>query len=570
VANLLHDTALIISAKATEYNVSKLIGTGGWLPPRDREVPDWVTLIKWMGWQSPILHPKDFNTRILDTNRVKWIILADDPGLFEITFIEKLFALLENYPVLVISGAAKNGSAFADLSGVALQSTSFVTDKFEWKGFPANKTRNCRKQLNMHGLQCGAGINPLVIAGENNVLVAVNKKTAGKWVVLSFHPGEARDWDGNFTSLIKDILVYQNDLPVAWFDFEHTVVLRMDDPGSAETVHHSAYQNSKLTEEDWKVIGELLQKRDGRMTLGYVPGWADDGDETRGELFINGEKAKRVAGKIYPSPSVKYQSTKPGREKKLVDYASEFSGIQHLRKKGLVETELHGYTHIHPDKDAWINAADKYENKSWYREFGKNTLEYIKKIPAEDHPFIKGLSGFREIFHNDPCTLICPGDEFTNDVLLKAWEAGFQFISSYYQGIRINNQLCWDQHVCAPYLDKYESSWFDAGLPVVGYFHDFDINRHGINWFDKCIEGWIVSGAKYFMDFRELSSILLNSISITENGDSYQLHLSSQKESPFIKPVRTGVSIPSKNFTSKPVLSVNEETHLITISESQL
>lgn len=39
-----------------------------------------------------------------------------------------------------------------------------------------------------------------------------------------------------------------------------------------------------------------------RMTLGYVPGWVDDGDDKRGNLAINGEKPARTKGNIYPSP----------------------------------------------------------------------------------------------------------------------------------------------------------------------------------------------------------------------------------------------------------------------------
>lgn len=564
MSDFLHDTALIISIKAEEYNASKIVGTGGWLLPQDREVLDWVTLIKWMGWKSGVLHPKDFNAGILNKNRVKWIILADDPNLFKIAFIEELFALLENYPVVVISGATNSGSAFADLSGVVIGSTLAV-DTFEWKGFPDNKTWTCRKEISMHSLKCRPGITPLVMANDNNILVAAIKKTGGKWIVLSFNSSEARDLDGNFTSLIKDILVYQSCLPVAWFDFKHTVVLRMDDPGSPETAYHSAYQNSKLTEKDWSAIGETLQNQNARMTLGYVPGWVDDGDDSRGELFVNGEKVDRIAGRIYPSPFVKYESFKIGNRKK-VDYAVEFNGIQQLRKKGLVETELHGYTHIHPDKEAWLHAADRYENKTWYREFGKNTLDYIKKRPIEEHPFTTGLKTFREIFQNEPCTLICPGDEFTNDVLFKAREAGFKFVSSYYLAININNQLCWDQHVCAPYLDKYDSSWFDAGLPVVGYFHDFDIGIHGNNWFENCIEGWITSGGKYFIDFRELSAIFSHTISMTESDNLFQIHIFPYENADaFIKKIRIGISVPARNFTSEYVLDGNENTHVISI-----
>jgi hypothetical protein len=556
--SFIHDTALIISSQTSRLNATSLLGTGGWLPPHEREVLDWITLINWMGWKFKLLHPEEFDSGIINTCGIKWIILTDDPDELDAAFTERLFEILENHPVLIVSGSGRRGSHFSDRFGAAIAATSAVVNKLEWTGVSENKSWTCRKDISINALECRADIEPLVTA-NGNVLVAVNKKAAGNWVVLSFHPGAARDMDGSFTSLIMYILIYQSSLPVAWFDFENTLVLRMDDPGSSEMVHHSIYQNTKLTEADWIMIGEELQKRNARMTLGYVPGWTDDGNDKRGELFIDGKKTAGSAGKIYPSPLVKYQSLQANGENKVFDYESEFRGIQQLRNKDLVDVELHGYTHIHPDKEAWINAPDKYENKIWYREFGKNTIDYIKKRPVEEHPFELGLKAFQEIFQTNPSTLICPGDEFTNDVLLKAVEAGLMFVSSYYLAVRIDNRLCWDQYVCAPYLDNYDPSWFDAGLPVVGYFHDFDVSIHGIKWFALCLDAWQKAGANFFMDFRELSNIVSHTISISGSANQYQLNVFSENNPPFIKPVRIGIHIPGKKITLNLVLNNNQK-----------
>ena len=548
--NLIHDTALIISAQTNGLNAPGMLATRGWLPPQEREVLDWITLIKWMGWRFKLIEPEEFNHGIMNACQVKWIILADDPDDFDPVFIERLFEILENYPVLIISGSGRIGSHFSNRFGAGRIETSLVVNKLDWIGVPENKSWTCRKGILVNTLERRAGIEPLVIA-NGNVLVAVNKSVAGKWVVLSFHPGEARDMEGSFTSLITYILVYQSSLPVAWFNFDNTMVLRMDDPGSSEMVHHSIYQNTKLTEADWTVIGEELQKRKARMTLGYVSGWVDDGDDTRGNLAINGKKTARRKGNVYPSPLVKYESIKNEGKKKIFDYESEFQGILQLRKKGLVEVELHGYTHIHPDREAWINAHDRYDNKAWYREFGSKAIDYIKNLPVEEHPFRLGIKAFHEIFQTDPSTLICPGDEFTNDVLEKAIEAGLMFVSSYYLAVRIGNRLCWDQYVCAPYLDRYNSSWFDAGLPVVGYFHDFDISIHGVDWLSDCLENWQKAGAKYFIDFRELAGIVSHTISLNKVGNGFQLNVQQEDKWKTIRPARISAYFPETLSTFK-------------------
>ncbi|MDB5121547.1 MAG: hypothetical protein JWN56_2765 [Sphingobacteriales bacterium] len=537
------DMALIISKKANVFNASNLLGTGGWLPPREREALDWITLIKWMGWKSKLIDPKEFNDEIMNACNLKWIILTDDPDEFESVFIKRLFEFIKIFPLMIISRSGKAGSHFSNIFGAETMTTTAIVNTLDWIGVPQHKSWPCKKNIRVNTLECRPGIEPLVTANEK-VFVAINKKAAGKWIVLSFHPSEARDLEESFTSLLKYILVYQSCLPVAWFNFENTMVLRMDDPGSSETVHHSRYQNTKLTELEWAVIGEELQKRNARMTLGYVPGWVDDGDDTLGNISINGKKPARRKGKIYPSPLVKYESLEIKGKKKIYDYESEFRGIQQLRKKGLVEVELHGYTHIHPDKESWINAPDRYNNEAWYREFGRSAIDYIKEIPSEEHPFRLGLKALQEIFKTDTSTLICPGDEFTNNVLMKALEADLMFVSSYYLAVKIGNKLYWDQYVSAPYFDTYNPTRFNAGLPVIGYFHDFDVSIHGVDWFSDCLKDWQTAGAKYFIDFKELAGILSHTISLNKVGNETQLNVQQEDKWKTIRAARISAYFP--------------------------
>ena len=124
--------------------------------------------------------------------------------------------------------------------------------------------------------------------------------------------------------------------------------------------------------------------------------------------------------------------------------------------------------------------------------------------------------------------------------------------------MRIGQQLCWNQYVCSPYLDTAAPGWFDQELPVVGYFHDFDISRHGVEWFTRHINEWKQAGAKYFIDFREFSTILDYSLSVHETGGGLQLLLHSDNYPPFIKPVRIGFYNPDEKLINTTTIKNGE------------
>ena len=271
------------------------------------------------------------------------------------------------------------------------------------------------------------------------------------------------------------------------------------------------------------IIGEELYKRKARMSLAYVPAWVDDGDSSRGELEVDGQTVSRSPGNIYPSPLVKYIKTDGNYL--VFDYAAEFRGIQKLRNSGLVEAELHGYTHMHPDRNPGKRQQINMKIKCGSGNLAGRQLVLLIACQKKNIPCILGMEAFRKNFQSLPSTLICPGEEFTNNVLEIAMKTVLNLVSSYYLGIRIGHQLCWNQHVCSPYLDLADPRWFEQELPVVGYFHDFDLSIHGINWFAQQLDAWQHAGAKFFIDFRELSNILSHTISISESAGQYQLNL---------------------------------------------
>jgi hypothetical protein len=329
------------------------------------------------------------------------------------------------------------------------------------------------------------------------------------------------------------------------------MILRMDDPGGAQNIYNRDWYYPKLVEAQWNEIIEDIKKRSARLSVGYISGWMDDGDEKRGELTVNGRKPKRIAGRIYPSALVRYSDVsghKPGTEH---NYVSEFRGIQNMRSENLGDVELHGYTHIHPDRQSWLDASDRYDASQWYRELGKAAAPVISAFSENEHPLNRALELFREYFQTRPTTLISPGDQWTDEVLVYALNLGLQLVSSYYLAIKDNERFCWATHICSPYLDTPDVSWFNAGLPVVGYFHDRELSLEGIAWMTKWLDSWQASGAKRFMDFRELAAALSCRLQLEENNGSLRLSVINRENLQIVKPLIINIYVPKNNLPSE-------------------
>src|SRR5439155_1462316 len=106
--------------------------------------------------------------------------------------------------------------------------------------------------------------------------------------------------------------------------------------GGAQNVHSRNWSYPKLGETQWAAIGADLRRRKARLSVGYVSGWVDDGDATRGTLTVDGRSPDRVGGAVYPSPKVRYQDRAGHAPGTVHDYSSEYRGIQALRRAGVV------------------------------------------------------------------------------------------------------------------------------------------------------------------------------------------------------------------------------------------
>src|SRR5205814_146264 len=116
---------------------------------------------------------------------------------------------------------------------------------------------------------------------DQAALIATASCGRGSLVTLGFHPSEARDANGCAMALLRKLLIHSSHLPVAWFDLSHSVALRMDDPGAAQSVFLGNWSYRQLGAAEWARLLEVLKQRQAPLSIGYVGGWVDDGDAGR-------------------------------------------------------------------------------------------------------------------------------------------------------------------------------------------------------------------------------------------------------------------------------------------------
>ncbi len=546
---------LIIASEKELPATQRVWGTGGWLLPEEREALDWLTLGRLLGWGVKVTQATGLpDPSIAAGNR--WIIIACDPDGLAEEFVTQLASWLSAEPVVVVARAGAGGSALANRTGAARTSKAIVGRSLHWSGPGPPRRWFCRKALDGFALELSEGTS-IWATLDGAPLIAARQLGRGTLISLGFHPSQARDTDGAASALLKHLLIGSSAQPVAWYDWQRTLILRMDDPGGAQNVYNHSWSYPKLSETEWAAIGDDLNRRNARLSIAYTAGWVDDGDGKRGVLEVDGHEPVRIAGHVYHSPQVKYHDQAGHAPGTLHDYQSEYRGIQALRAAGLADVELHGYTHMHPDLSAWARAPNRYEEMSWYRELGRGAEATLAARSAGQHPLALGIAAFHKYFAVHPTTLIAPGDQWTNQVLERALELELQLVDSYYLALRHDGRFCWTQHVCSPYLDEPDVAWFDSELPVVGSFHDREPALEGVGWMGQWLDRWQAAGAKRLLDFRELAAALGRQLHMERHDDGVRLSISGQNPLQLVRPLPIHFHVPHGPLPSHVVVSID-------------
>jgi hypothetical protein len=530
--------AMLVVASGRGRPRSGVWGHGGWLPPEEREALDWLTLARMSGWEATDQTPGESLSA-----GAPWVVLACEPEELGPGDVEMLQKRLQTEALLVVlRGTGGDTHPLVDLGGARRAGATTAGRVVRWHGPGRECSWHARADLETT-LEPALPDVEVWASLDGAPLITARRVDAGIVATLGFHPSRARDADGAATVLVRHLLVAGCGGPVAWLDFEGTLVLRMDDPGGAQNVHSKDWCYPKLGESEWAEIVADLRTRDARLSALYTPGWVDDGDERRGTLLVDGRAPSRRAGRIWDSPRVRYQDLAGHAPGSVSDYRSEFRGLQALRRAGRGDVELHGYTHLHPDLDSWTRADDRYEASRWYRELGRAATGAIAQL--EHHPVEAGAAAIERLFGTRPTTLVPPGDEFTDEVVEVSHRLGLSFVASYYLALRIGDRFCWCQQVCAPYLDRADASWFDAGLPVVGYFHDYEPSVHGVGWMTHWLDAWQECGAGRLIDFRELAAALGRTVRLEHRDGAYTLRVDGPDAPALVRDLSVALRVPS-------------------------
>lgn len=290
--------------------------------------------------------------------------------------------------------------------------------------------------------------------------------------------------------------------PCAWLDLRGVVVLRMDDPGSCASVLLDGWRFDGLDETDYEALGEVARRHEARLSIGFTPAWVDDGDPDGSELMIDGVPVDRVAGAIHPSVLVRYRDS----DGFVADGAAQYRGVEALRKEGLASVDLHGYTHVHPDRERWAAAESRRRKVGWYKEFAPENVPPGSGLP-EDR-VTSGLRMLAERFDEPPVALICPGHACTPAVVDDAYRQGLQMICAGWFGVRNGSTFMELSGVASTALEWPPEALLANEAPTIAWFHDRDIALHGAEWLDRALESWRRAGATRFCDLDELSRVL--------------------------------------------------------------
>lgn len=495
-------TALLITTSDQLPADARIWGTGGWLPPEQREALDWLTLLLFMGWRVEITYT-DTDVEPALLGDVDAVVVACEPQSLPEDLLSQIAATLDRRPITVVSRVALAGSPLASLSGSSSAGRRPCTGSIEWRGPGPQQSWECTQSWHVDSMSLLGDAHVWGMFGDTP-LIAVRKVGLGAVASLSCHPSVARDASGAVTMLLRTLLVYGNVQPRSCLDLSGCMILRMDDPGGAQNVHFRDWRHRKLDLSDWDELASGLRARDARLSVGYVVGWVDDGDSGRGGLEVAGRDATRIPGKIHSSPQVRYTETSADGTHVLHDYVAEYRGVRKLCDAGLAEAEVHGFTHMHPELQQWIQAPDRYESADWFRELCYQDPVLRGKVS----PLGSAIPLIERYFESIPTTVISPGDRWNESALLDALDLQLKIVSSYYLAIEYEGRWCWTTHVCAPYLDEVDPAFLAHGLPVIGYCHDRDLDLHGNHWFFDHIDRWREAGVTRFITFGDLSRLL--------------------------------------------------------------
>lgn len=489
---------LVVSDHQIVSPKKKIWGSGAWISAGQRDPLEWFFFARMLGWKSEVVHPSLIDNQTIQSD-CKCIVIACETPIFDPQIWGYIESKLKKYHILLVLKPGVLDKSILTSIGVNISSRGEKVDWIKMKSDTCNFEHKLTGQINTFSLTSNKIAEPLWTSSNGNVLITYQFFNS-KILVIGFQIWELIDQNIRFYDCLRKLLINKIKKPIAWVDWSGTMALRMDDPGSSETIHNRMYDTcNKLSGERWKELGLVLRNHKARLSIGYVNGWVDDPSLIGSKLWVDGREVLSRKLKVYPSAKIVLE-----HQGNTYNFTEEYRAIRELQKEGLIQIAAHGFTHIHPNLETWDQSPDKHTNICWFREFGKFTCVSGANPIGKNQILGKAKDHLREFWDRDPMVFIFPGEEFNmqdqKEILANDWK----MVSSYYQAIKFENTLCWSQYICAPYLDQTDFLWAKESVPVIGYFHDFDIYKQEVNWLESMLAEWKARGIDHFIDLDTL------------------------------------------------------------------
>ena len=216
---------------------------------------------------------------------------------------------------------------------------------------------------------CAAGPVVEPIGAEVKVLLRAGDQPLATARTLDAASGTRAVWlGGDANCLLSDgsdlgIRLFQRALvwslgAVVVHDYNNTLLLRMDDPGAAQSSCLRGWNYPSLSESlvRQKILAPLREHH-ARLDAFCCPGYVD----AKSHQVLHAEQVDRVD---------------PFGDRE--DIRDTFAALLKGQREGLIEIESHGWTHMDPDLDTPIpgstnwwagNVSTEWSQYRWYREF---------------------------------------------------------------------------------------------------------------------------------------------------------------------------------------------------------
>lgn len=263
--------------------------------------------------------------------------------------------------------------------------------------------------------------------------------------------------------------------------YPDTILLRIDDPGAAQTAYLPTWQYPQLTEEQIRssIIQPLLE-HNATLAVMYTTGYPRHTERT-----------------VLKSWTLDWVDPYGTRQNLTSNYLGILEGIS----EEVLEIQSHGWTHMQPDLNStpgpwWDNpGGTEWSNTEWYREYYDTRRDKEIDVATQERHFDYSIQYTQEAFGTFPLSFAPGGDAISGVPLesnvpatytyklaaLKGFGLACDYDGYYYLGPPGDIVISQMRMTRTYYLDQVSNirtrlkAYGGWDIPIIVLFHDRDI-----------------------------------------------------------------------------------------------